>query len=124
MLEGILHGLLGNFVKGDAANLLLLFGAGAQLDGQVIGNGFAFAVRVRREKYFVGLGRGLLQLRNNFFLARRHDQRRLEGAMLKLHADVVFGQVHNVPDRSQHLEALAQIFFNRLRLGRRLDDNQ
>src|SRR5881227_2873801 len=56
VLESLLHGALGNLVKGHAADalgfffpLLLGFGAVAQLVSQVSSDGFAFAVRVRRQ---------------------------------------------------------------------------
>ena len=68
MLEGGANRTLGNFVEGDATNalaavflfalgfLFLLLGLGsvAQFFGQVGGNGFAFAVRVRRQIDLVG----------------------------------------------------------------------
>ena len=88
------------------------------------GDGLAFAVRVRREINFVCLEGHLLELIDDFFLARRDDQLGLEGPLLKLHADVVFGQVHNVADGGAHIEPLAQILFDCLRLGWRLDDDQ
>ncbi len=124
VLERLLHGLLRDLVEGDAANLLSLFGVGSQLQREVVRNRLAFAVRVRRKIDLVGLGRRFLQLLNHLLFARRHDQLRLKGPLLQLHAELVLGQVHDVPDRGAHIESLAQIFFDRLRLGRRLDDHQ
>ncbi len=124
VLEGLLHGLLGDLVEGHAANLFPLFGGCPQLQRQVVSNRLALAVRVRRQKDLVRLGRRLLQLRHHLFLARRHDQRRLEGPLLQLHANIVLGQVHDVTHRRQNLEARAKIFLDRLRLGGRLDDHQ
>ena len=124
VLECLLHGLLGNLVEGHAVNLLPLLGRRAQLQRQVVGNRLALAVRVRRQVDFVRLGRRLLQLRHNLFLARRHDQGRVEGTLFQFHAELVLGQVHDVTHRRQNLEARAQIFPYRLGLGRRLDDDQ
>jgi hypothetical protein len=90
----------------------------------MIRNRLAFAVRVGRKINLVGLGARLLQLLNHFLLARRHDQLRLKGALLQLHAKFVLGQVHDVAHRGAHIESLAQIFFDRLRLGRRFHDHQ
>ena len=124
VLEGLLHRLLGDLVESYAANLFSFLGVGAQLEREVVGNGLALAVRVRRQKDLVGFGGGPLELRDDLLLARRDDQRRLEGAILQLYANIVLGQVHDVAHRGQHLEAFAQIFLNRLCLGGRLDDNQ
>jgi len=73
----------------------------------VISDCFAFAIRVRRQVDLVRLGGSPLQQRYNFFLAWRHDQRRLKRAVLQFHTDVVLGQIHDVADRSQDLEPLA-----------------
>ena len=90
----------------------------------MVGNRLALAVRIGRQVDFVSLGGGLLQLRHNFFFARRDDQRRLEGAFFQFHANFVLGQVHDVTHRGQNLEAFAQVLLNRLGLGGRLDDYQ
>ena len=90
----------------------------------MIRNRLAFAIRVRRKIDFVGLRRRFLQLLHNFFFARRHHQLRLKRPLLQLHAKLVLGQIHDVPHRSPHFESLAQILFDRLRLGRRLHDHQ
>ncbi len=124
MFEGLLHGLLGDLVEGHPANLFPLFGGGSQLQSEMVGNRLALAVRVRRQKDRVRLGRCPLQLRHNLFLARRHDERRLKSPLLQLHANLVFGQVHDVTHRGQNLKARAKIFLNRLGFGGRLDDDQ
>ncbi len=64
----------------------------------MIRNGLAFAVRVGRQIDLVGLRRCFLQLLDNLLFARRHDQLRLKGPLLQLHAQLFFGQVHNVAD--------------------------
>ena len=124
MLECLLHRLLRNLVEGHPLNLFPLLGRRAQLQRQVVRNRLALAVRIGRKIDFVSPGRGLLQLRDDFLFARRHNQRRLEGAILQLHAQFVLGQVHDVPHRGQHFETRAKILLNRLGLGGRLDDHQ
>ena len=64
------------------------------------GNGFAFAVRVRRQEDSVGFGGKLLQLCDKLFLVRRNDEGGLEGSVLELDTNFVFGQVHDVADGS------------------------
>ena len=124
MLEGFLHGLLGDLVEGHAPDLLPFLGAGPQLQREVVGDRFPFAVRIGRQEDFVGLGRCPFQLGHDFFFIRSDHQRRLEGPILQFHADFLLGQVHDVPDRRQDFEPLAKILFDRLRLGGRLDDYQ
>jgi hypothetical protein len=124
MLERFLHGLFSDLVKGYAANLFLLFGRRTQLNCEMVCDRLALAVRVRRQKDLIGLGRRPLQLRDDFLLARRNNQRRLKCAAFQFNTNVVFRQVHDVAHRGQHLKALAQILLNRLRLGRGLDDHQ
>ena len=124
MLEGLLHGLLGNLVEGDAADLLALRGRLSQLQRQVIGNRLALAVRVGRQIDRVGLRAQLLQLLDDLFLAGRDDQLRHKRPLLQLHANIVLGQVHDVPYGCPHVKALAKILLDRLRLGGGLDDYQ
>jgi hypothetical protein len=110
VLEGLLHGLLGDLVEGDAANLLSLFGVGSQLQRQMVRDRLAFAVRVRRQVDFVCLGGQLLQLVNHLLLARRHDQLRLKGPILQFHAKVVLRQVHDVPTDARTSNPLPRYF--------------
>ena len=124
MFECSLHCLLCNLVESHPPDFLLFFGRGPKLKSKVVSDGFAFAIRVRREEHLVGLGGSLLQLRNDFLFAWRDNQRRLECALRELNPDFIFGQVHDVADGRQHFIALAKIFFDRLRLGGRLDDHQ
>ena len=85
--EGFVDSLLRDFVEGYAANLLAFFGVGSQLQREMVGDRLTFAVRVRREVDFVRLHRQLLQLIDNFFLARRYHKLRLKGALRQLHAE-------------------------------------
>src|SRR5271165_1560539 len=77
MLECFLYRALGNFVKGDAADVdraALLFLAvnaiAAKLFGEVSRDSFSLAVRVRRQVDGVRRLRQLLQSGNDLFLAR------------------------------------------------------
>ena len=79
-------------------DLLAFLGAGSQLEREVVGDGFAFAVRVRRQEDFVCLGGQLLELVDDFFFAGRDHQLGLERAMLEFDANVVLRQVHDVAD--------------------------
>ncbi len=76
MGEGLLHGLLGDFVEGDAMDGLgLLFaaaasvGVAAQLFGKVRGDGFAFAVGIGREIDGVGGAGQLFEVGDHLLLA-------------------------------------------------------
>jgi hypothetical protein len=124
MIESFLHRLLRNLVEGHAANLFSLFGVRSKLQRQVVRNRLALAVRVRRQKNLVRFGGQLFQLVHHFLFARGHHQFRHKRPILKLHANFVLGQVHDVPHRGPHLKALAKIFLDRLRLGRRFNDHQ
>ena len=86
------------------------------------GDGFAFAVRVRRKIDAVGGQGQLLQLGENFFLAGNDDVFRLE-FVVDIDAQRALGQVLDVPKRSFDDEALAQILLDGLRLGWRFDDD-
>ena len=96
--KGVLDGLLGDLVEGDTLDLLALFRVGPQLEREVVGDGFAFAVRVRRQEDFVCLGGQLLELVDDFLFAGRDHQLGLERAMLEFDANVVLRQVHDVAD--------------------------
>jgi hypothetical protein len=106
MIESFLHRLLGDLVEGHAPYLFLFLGRRPQLKSKVIRDRLAFAIRVRRQKDFIRTGSRPLQLRYDLLLARRHNQRRYKCAILQLHANVVLGQIHDVPDRREDLEAL------------------
>ena len=85
-------------------------------------NRFAFAVRVGREQDFVGFFGGL---------ADRFDVLGVALDDLVFHAEIGgvhragFGlQIADVTIAGENVVIRAQIFFQRLGLGRRLDDNQ
>ena len=127
MLKSLLHGALGDFVKCHAANalglffpLLLGFGAVAQLVSQVSSDGFAFAVRVRRQINHVRRTCQLLQPGDNFFFPRDNDVFGVE-IILDVDTKSALGQIFHVAERCLDRVSRAQIFLDRLRLGWRLD---
>ena len=86
------------------------------------GDGFAFAVRVRRQVDGVR-GRGqLLQLGENFFFAGDDDVLGLE-VVCDIDAESALGQILHVAERGFDREAFTQIFLDGLRLGGRFDDD-
>ncbi len=115
MLEGILHSALGDLVKGDPADvhrpffpLLAIHRLAAEFLGQVSGNGFAFAVRVRGKIDGVRRLRQLLQLGDDLLLAR--DDHVLGGEIVvEIDPERLLGQVFDMaearlPPRSPRLD--------------------
>ena len=135
MLKRRLHGALGNFVEGNALNarrrclLALLellrffrFAVIAEFERQMGGDGFALAVRVRRQKDEIGRGRQLLQLGHNLLFAGDDDVIRLE-VVRGVDAQRALGQILDVAERGLDGVALTQIFLDGFRLGGRFDDD-
>ena len=85
-------------------------------------DGFAFAVRVRREIDGVRRGRQLLQLGDDFFFAGNDDVVGLE-IIINIDTESALGQIFDVPERGFDREALTQIFLDSFRLGRRFDND-
>ncbi len=130
MQEGLLHRALGDLVEGDAmegdAALLFLLAAAAvfgKLFRQMGGDGLALAVRVGRQIHGGRRLRHLLQLGDDLFLAGNDHVVRLE-VVLDVHAQDALGQVLDVAERGLDFVVLPQILVDRLRLGRRFDDDQ
>ena len=86
------------------------------------GNGFAFAVRVRRQINVVRGRRQLLQLDDNFLFTGNDDVISLE-IVAGIHAQRALGQILDMPQRGLNREILPQIFLNRFRLGGRFDND-
>ncbi len=130
MGEGLLHGLLGDFVEGDAMDGLRLFfmaaatvGVAAEFFGEMGGNGFAFAVRIGRQIDGVGGAGKLFEVGDYLLLAG--DDFVLGGEIIvNIDAETLLGQILNMTERSFYVVTGAEIFLNRLGLSRRLDDNQ
>ena len=98
------------------------FAVFVEFERQMGGNGFAFAVRVRRQVNGVGRGCQLLQLGDNLFFAGDDDVIGLE-VVLDIDAQRALGQIFHVAERGFDREALTQIFLDGLRLGRRFDND-
>ncbi len=129
MLERILHGALGDLVKRDPADsdrrlltLLAVHALATEFLGEVSSDGFAFAVRIRRQVDGVGRLGQLLQLGDDLLLAGDYDVLRGE-IVVEIDPERFLGQVFDMAERGLDLVARAQIFLDRLRLGRRFDDD-
>ena len=123
-----------DFVKGHAADALavrrpslsffffFLLGAVAEFFGQMRSDGFAFAVRVRRQVDVVRRLRQLLQLGENLLFAGDDDVFGIE-IVVDIDTQSALGQVFHVAERGLDSEAFAKIFLNGFRLGGRFDDD-
>ena len=110
--EGVLNGLLGDFVEGDAADvgygapflsLLAVNPVPAQFLRQVGGNRLAFAVRVRRQVDRFRRLRQLLQPGDDLLFAGNYlvFGRKL---VVQIDPERLLGQILNVPERGFDLE--------------------
>ncbi len=143
--DGLLDGLRGDLVEHHPSHGHV--GRRVEHLEQVPGDGLALAILVRREVELVGGLQRLAQALHDVVLAGADDVQGLEvvvdvdaevGPLLALergrHVLGPVGEVTDVPDRRfdrrlergavAHLEAIAEETGDRLRLGRRLDDDQ
>ena len=127
MLERFLHCTLRDLVKSHAADavgrvaillllFLLTFVLLAQFFRKVPCDGFAFAVRIRRQINVVRRQCQLFKLGKNFLLAGNDDVLRLE-FVVDVDTQRALGQVFHVTKRCFDNEAFAQILLNGLRLA-------
>ncbi len=131
MQEGLLHRTLGDLVErnameGDAVAAFLLLAAGAvfgELFREMGGDGLALAVGVGRQVHGRRRLRQLLQLGDHLLLAGNDHVIRLE-VVLDVHAQDALGQVLHVAERGLDFVVVPQVLVDRLRLGRRFDDDQ
>ena len=108
-----------DFVEGDA---LGLGGIKVESRGEMPGNGFSFAVRVRREIDFVcGLG-FLFQLFDERSLAADVDVFCFE-VIVDVDAEGALWQIADVTDGCHNFIARAQIAFDSIGFGGRFEDN-
>ncbi len=107
----------------DLSLLLFLLRLSKQLLLKMPGDSLPFTIRVRGQKYLVRLFRFLLDLRQHFRLALDRDVLRFK-IILEIHAQLTGREVFDMTDRRHDRITPAQIFRNRPRLGRRLNDNQ
>ena len=138
MLEGGFDGALRDFVESHATDartltdviglrlsllsLLFLAGVFAELVGEMGGDGFAFAIRIRRKVDVVGRERQLLQLGQNLFLPRDDNVFGFE-IVFDVNTEAAFGQVFHVAERSIDRKSLAQILLDSFRLSWRFDND-
>ena len=120
MVEGVLDGPLGDLVEGDAVRFVLV-----EVEGflQVPGDGFALAVRVGREIDGLGPG-GLLLEAGQKLLAVGQRLIGRPPALLDVDAELLVRQIAHVALARGDLIVRAEIFIDRLGLGRRFDDDQ
>ena len=129
VLERRLDGALGDLVESNAAEALVFLrflfsffpGAVAKFLSKVGGDGLAFAVRVGGEINGIRRDGQLLQLGDDFLFAGDDDVFGFE-VIVDVDAQGALGQIFDVAEGSLDGVALAQIFFDGLRLGGRFDD--
>ena len=116
------HGALGDLVEADPLEDRPL---GPRLQGflEVPGDRLALAVRVGREVDGRGFAGGLLELPERLFLALQDLVRRFV-AVAPIDAQPLLGQVPHVAIGREHTKVLAEELLERLRLGRRFDDDE
>jgi hypothetical protein len=124
MGDGLLHFARGDLVEHHALDLLVLERLLlAQQFDQMPGDGFAFAVGVGRQDQGVGLpellgdGVDVLGVLVDHLVLHLEAARRIDRAVFR-------HQVAHVAVRGQDFVVLAEILLDRLRLGRRFDDDQ
>ena len=120
MREGLADRVAGDFVKEHAVKFPPL---AVEQFLQVLTNGFAFAVRVGGQIHGLGLFRRRFQLLNDLAFAGDGDVLGLE-IFLQVDAQLLFGQVFDVPHGSFYGEIRAEVFVDGLRLGGRFDDDE
>ena len=86
------------------------------------GDGFAFAIRIRRKVDVVGRERQLFQLGQDLFFSGDDDVLGFE-IVFDIDTQAALGQVFHVAERSIDRESLAQIFLDSFRLSRRFDND-
>src|SRR6185369_11928549 len=121
MLEGLLDRPFGDLVEDHPADLLAC--PGAQLLGQVPADGLALAVGVGGQVDRAGIAGRRFQLLHHLLAGGQDLVLGLE-ALLHVDAEPLLGQVADVPHGGLHLEVPPEVLVDRLRLGRRLDDDE
>ena len=86
------------------------------------GDGFALTVGVCREENLVALGNILLELADEFLFSFYNSVFGRK-AVLDVNAELCRRQIAHMTHRRYDLIAGSEVFFNRFRLGRRLDYN-
>ena len=86
-------------------------------------NRLALAVGVRCKKNRVAFFGGLFKILDQILLALDIDIHRCE-IMVDVDAELAFGQIADMAHRRNDFKILAEVFFNRFRLGGRLHDDK
>ena len=120
VLEGLTDRVARDLVKDHAIKFQL---PGVQKLVQVRADGFPFAVRVCGQVDGVRLAGRSLQLVDDVLLGRDDDVVGLE-VLLDVDAEVLLGQVHDVPHRGLHRVAGPEVLVDGFRLGRRFHDDE
>ena len=89
----------------------------------VLRDRLALAIRVGGDQHFLAVLRRALQLGDRLFLPGNRNEVGRE-AVVDVDAQLLLGQIHDVPDRRANAVAAAEVLPDRLRLGRRLDDDE
>ncbi len=118
--KGLLHRVLGDLVEGDPANFFIIE---FQRFLQMPGNRLPLAVGVRRQIDDVGGVCLLLELGQQLLAVLQIAIGR-NPAAFDVDAELGFDQIAHVPLAGDDIEAGAEIFVDRLRLGGRFDDDE
>ena len=84
---------------------------------QMLANGFAFTIRISREKYATRSFRSSAEFLDDFFFAGDDVVHRFE-VMLDVDPELAFGQVLDVAERRFDYVVVAQVFVDRVRFCR------
>ena len=123
MAHSFQNGALGDGVEHNALDdLVLEHFLGAQHFQHMPGNGLAFAIRVGRQDYGVGVFDGLGDIGKPLASLGVDLPLHLK-IVLDVHRAVFGGQVAHMAERGENLVIPAKIFVDRLGLGRRFDDD-
>src|SRR5206468_2837027 len=87
------------------------------------GDGFAFAIGVRRKIDVLRLECLLAQRGQDLLFARDDDQFGIE-VVVEIDGELVLRKVLDVAERGFDVEVFTEIFIDRLGLGRRFDDDE
>ena len=123
MRHRILYGALGDFIEGDALNMLAL--QRPTLGQHILhmpGNRFPFTVRVGCQIQSLGALQRSRNAAHLLFAARVLAPEHGE-ILIRQDRTILFFQIADMAIGGQYREIPAQIFFNRLRLGRRFHND-
>ena len=106
MSHGFFHGCAGDFVKCDAASVL---GFEFERLHDVPGDGFSFAVFVRRQVDHVGMFDGGFELSHRLLTLGWNGVGRGE-MVFQVHAEFAFRQITNMPEGGKDFVVTPEVF--------------